>query len=301
MAEPKRRMRDRSPVMIDVARSAICRASARVAPASSKPRPRGSGHCKNRGGGAGRAALAGLCTARYPQAAISPPTPRRGVRLSVQRSPPMPDLVLLDVRDGVATITLNNPEKLNAFTGDMREHMGAALDQVAADPSVRVLMITGAGRAFCAGGDVKHMVGLKQRGTGFEAMLPLLEAGRATVLRIDALPFPTIAAVNGPAAGGGMSLALACDLRIASDQATFCEAFTRIGLHVDWGGSYFLPRMVGLAKSLELCWLADVVDAGEALRVGLVNRVVPHAAFRDEVQALAARLAAAPQTSVRWT
>jgi len=213
----------------------------------------------------------------------------------------MPDLVLLDVRDGVATITLNNPDKLNAFTGDMREHMGAALDQVAADPSVRVLMITGAGRAFCAGGDVKHMVGLKQRGTGFEAMLPLLEAGRATVLRIDALPFPTIAAVNGPAAGGGMSLALACDLRIASDQATFCEAFTRIGLHVDWGGSYFLPRMVGLAKSLELCWLADVVDAGEALRVGLVNRVVPHAAFRDEVQALAARLAAAPQTSLRWT
>ena len=210
----------------------------------------------------------------------------------------MSDLVLLDVRDGIATITLNNPDKLNAFTGEMREHMGAVLDRVAADSTVRVLVITGAGRAFCAGGDVKHMVGLKQRGADFEGLRPLLEAGRAVVLRIDALPFPTIAAVNGPAAGGGMSLALACDLRIASDRASFCEAFARIGLHVDWGGSYFLPRLVGLPKALELCWLADVIDAHEALRVGLVNRVVPHERFADETRTLAARLAAGPRTSL---
>ena len=206
----------------------------------------------------------------------------------------MPDLVLTDIRDGIATITLNNPDKLNAFIGDMREHMSAALDRVADDGSARVLVITGAGRAFSAGGDVKYMVGLKQRGADFDGLRPLLEAGRAVVSRIDALPIPTVAAVNGPAAGGGMSLALACDLRIASEQASFCEAFARIGLHIDWGGTYYLPRLVGLPKALELCWLADIIDAREALRV------VPHAQFADEVRAFAARVASAPQTSVRW-
>ena len=209
------------------------------------------------------------------------------------------NLVLTDVHDGVATITLDNPTRLNAFTGDMRESMSRALDQVAADPNVRVLVVTGAGRAFCAGGDVKHMVGLKQRAAGFEDMAPLLEAGRAVVTRIDALPFPTIAAVNGPAAGAGMNLALACDLRIASDQASFGETFARIGLHIDWGGSYHLPRAVGLAKALELCWLADVIDAAEALRIGLVNQVVPHAEFAGAVTSLAQRLARAPRTSIR--
>ncbi len=211
------------------------------------------------------------------------------------------NLVLTDVHDGVATLTLDNPTRLNAFTGDMRAAMSRALDDVAADPDVRVLVITGAGRAFCAGGDVKHMAGLKERNAGFEDMAPLLEAGRAVVTRIDALPFPTVAAVNGPAAGAGVNLALACDLRIASDQASFGETFARVGLHIDWGGSYFLPRAVGLAKALELCWLADVIDAAEALRIGLVNRVVPHAEFAAAVTALAGRLAAAPRASVELT
>ena len=211
----------------------------------------------------------------------------------------MSDLVLTDIHDGVATVTLNNPAKLNAFAGDMRERLSGALDQVAADGSVRVLVITGAGRGFCAGGDIQFMVDLKARGAGYDGLHPLLEAGRAAIERLERLPYPVIAAVNGPAAGAGMNLALACDLRIASDRATFGETFARIGLHLDWGGSWTLPRLVGTGKAMELAWLADMIDAQEALRIGLVERVVPDERFRDEVRALAERLARAPQTSVR--
>ena len=212
---------------------------------------------------------------------------------------PVTDLILLESAGGVATLTLNRPAKLNAFADDMREQLVAALERVAADPGARVLVIAGAGRAFCAGGDVHHMARLKERGAGFEELRPLLEAGRAAVARLAALPMPTIAAVNGVAAGAGLNLALACDLRIASDHASFGETFARIGLHPDWGGSYFLPRLVGLAKALELCWLGDMVDAAEALRIGLVNRVVPAEALMNEVGALAARLAQSPRASLR--
>ena len=211
----------------------------------------------------------------------------------------MTDLVLTDVREGVATVTLNNPTKLNAFADDMRERLSAALDWIAADSSVRVLVITGAGRGFCAGGDISFMVELKKRDAGYEELHPLLEAGRAAIERIERLPYPVIAAVNGPAAGAGMNLALACDLRIASDKASFGETFARIGLHLDWGGSWTLPRLVGLGKAMELAWLADIIGATEALRIGLVHRVVPHEQFDAEVQKLAERLARAPQTSVR--
>lgn len=213
----------------------------------------------------------------------------------------MSELVLTAVHEGTATLTLNNPAKLNAFAGTMRHAMITALDRIAADPSVRVLVITGAGRAFCSGGDVRHMVELKQRDAGFAELRPLLEAGHAVVTRLEALPFPTLAAVNGPAAGAGMNLALACDLRIASDQATFGETFARIGLHLDWGGSYFLSRIVGAAKAMELCWLADIIDAGEARSIGLVNQVVAHDCFAAEIDRVARRLAAAPETSVRLT
>ena len=211
----------------------------------------------------------------------------------------MSDLVLLDVREGVATLTLNRPEKLNAFAADMRERLGEALDRVAADPAAKVLVVTGAGRAFCAGGDIQHMVKLKERNASFEEFEPMLDAGRVAVTRLRALEIPVVARIQGAAAGAGLNLALACDLRIASDQATFGETFVRLGLHADWGGTYFLPRAVGLAKALELCWLGDMIDAPEALRIGLVNRVVPHAALDAEVERLATRLAAAPQTSIR--
>lgn len=211
----------------------------------------------------------------------------------------MSDLVLLEVRDGIATLTLNRPEKLNAFAADMRERLAEALDRVTADPNVRVLVITGAGRAFCAGGDIQHMVGLKGRDATFEEFEPMLDAGRIAVTKLRTLEIPVVARIQGAAAGAGLNLALACDLRIASDQASFGETFVRLGLHPDWGGTYFLPRLVGLPRALELCWLGDMIDAVEALRIGLVNRVVPHATLDDEVDALTSRLAAAPQTSIR--
>jgi len=212
----------------------------------------------------------------------------------------MPDQILLAEADGVATMVLNRPEKLNAFDDAMRSEFLVAIDALAARRDLRVLVITGAGRAFSAGGDVAYMVRLKQQGAAYEGGLgTLVDAGATAIRKIVALPCPTIACVNGPAAGGGANLALACDLRIASDRASFGQSFVKIGMHTDWGGSYYLPRLVGLAKALELCWLGDMIDASEALRLGLVNRVVPHDALETETRALAARLAAAPQTSVR--
>lgn len=211
----------------------------------------------------------------------------------------MSDLVLYRADAGVATITLNRPDKLNAFGDDMREQLIRALDRVARDAEARVLVITGAGRAFCAGGDVHHMLGLKKRDADFRELKPLLEYGQAIVTRLDALPIPTIAAVNGPAAGAGINLALACDLRVASDQASFGETFVRIALHPDWGGTFFLPRLVGLARALEMCWLGESVDAAEAHRIGLVNHVWAAGEFETRWRTFAGRLASAPQTSVR--
>ncbi len=209
------------------------------------------------------------------------------------------DSVLLEVVAGVATITLNRPDKLNAFAGDMRERLLGALERVAADRSVRVAVLTGAGRGFCSGGDVQHMVELKSRGAGFDALAPLLEAGRAIVTRLAALEIPVVAAVNGVAAGAGCNLALACDVRLASSEARFGETFVKIGLHPDWGGAYQLPRTVGVAAALDLCWSGELIGAEEALRLGLVQRVFAAAEFDAQWRVYAARLAAAPATSVR--
>lgn len=207
--------------------------------------------------------------------------------------------ILTTLDQGVFTITLNRPEKLNAFAGDMRDRLLDAVDEAATRPGVRVVVITGAGRAFCAGGDVGRMLELRSSDDGDEEILALLEAGSRAVARLGALPVPTIAAVNGVAAGAGANLALACDLRIASDRASFGETFVKIGLQPDWGGTHHLPRLVGLAKALELAWFGDVIDAHEALRIGLFNRVAPHEAFEAAVGEWAARLAAAPQNAVR--
>lgn len=212
---------------------------------------------------------------------------------------PVPESVLLAVSDGVATITLDRPGKLNALAGDMRERLAEALDRVAADRGARVLAITGAGEGFCAGGDVKHMVELQSRGAGFEELVPLLEAGRAVVTRLAALEIPVLAAVNGVAAGAGLNLALACDVRLASSAARFGASFVRIGLHPDWGGTFHLPRRVGLAAALDLCWTGEPIGAEEALRLGLVQRVFPAKEFGRRWRAYAAALAAAPATSVR--
>jgi 2-(1,2-epoxy-1,2-dihydrophenyl)acetyl-CoA isomerase len=209
------------------------------------------------------------------------------------------DPILLESRDGLAIITLNRPDRLNAFAGDMRERLVAALDRIAADRAVRVLVITGAGTGFCSGGDVRHMVDLKSRDAGFDALVPLLEAGRDIVTRIAALEIPVIAAVNGVAAGAGMNLALACDVRLASSAARFGETFVKIGLHPDWGGTFHLPRLTSVAAALDLCWTGELVGADEALRLGLVQRVYPAREFAQRWREYAQRLAAAPATSVR--
>ncbi|MEJ7809006.1 MAG: enoyl-CoA hydratase/isomerase family protein [Gemmatimonadaceae bacterium] len=201
---------------------------------------------------------------------------------------------ILLARDGpVGTLTLNRPEKLNAFAGTMRRELADALDELEADPGIRVVVITGAGRAFCAGADVGYMADLI-RDDDVEALAALVEAGRRVVTTIRRSAKPIIASVNGVAAGGGANLALACDLRIASEEAKLGQTFNRIGLHPDWGGTYFLPRLVGPAKALELFWLADVIDAAECGRLGLFNRVVPHESLAAETARIALALARKP-------
>ena len=184
---------------------------------------------------------------------------------------------------GVTTITLDRPEKLNAFSRTMREDLLAALREAEGD----VVAITGAGRAFCAGGDVELMASLQET-NDVERFRKLLDAGRDIVVQIAAMPKPVIAAVNGVAAGAGCNLALACDVRIASPAAKFSESFVRIGLHPDWGGTWLLPRLVGTSRAFEMMATGRMVDAEEALRIGLVDRVA------DDVPAEIEKFAAAP-------
>lgn len=196
------------------------------------------------------------------------------------------------VASAVSTITLNRPEKLNALIGTMREDLLDALRSSENDPDTRVIVITGAGRAFCAGGDVDFMSGLQQRGD-LAAFRALLDAGSEVILEIASMTKPVIASVNGVAAGAGCNLALACDYRIASDAAKFSESFIRIGLHPDWGGTWLLPRLVGRGRALELCASGRAVEAAEALAIGMIDRVVPAAELAAETEKLAQTFASA--------
>ena len=195
--------------------------------------------------------------------------------------------------DDVTTITLARPEKLNAFSGTMREDLVAALREAAG----RVVVITGAGRAFCAGGDVEYMSGL-QRDGDVQSFRRLLDAGRDIVTTIASLDKPVIACVNGVAAGAGCNLALACDYRIASDAAKFSQSFVKIGLHPDWGGTWSLPRLIGPGRAMEMLMTGRMVDANEALRIGLVDRVVPVAELEAETETLARAIAAGPPIAI---
>jgi enoyl-CoA hydratase/carnithine racemase len=197
-------------------------------------------------------------------------------------------------RDGaVGTVTINRPDKLNAFAGRMRQDAAAALHELGRDPAIRVIVVTGAGRAFCAGADIAYMKSLLESGDT-EAFTALVEAGRAVVTAIREAPKPVIASVNGAAAGGGANLALACDVRVASERAAIGQTFTKIGLHPDWGGTYLLPRLVGASRALELFFSGEMVQAPEALRLGLFSRVVPHERLAEETATLARALAAQP-------
>lgn len=197
------------------------------------------------------------------------------------------------VADRLATITLNRPEKLNAFTGTMREELLAALRAADGNTTARVVVITGAGRAFCAGGDVEYMSEL-QKNDDVATFRKLLDAGRDVVLQIASMAKPVLASINGVAAGAGCNLALACDYRIASDQAKLGQTFVRIGLHPDWGGTWLLPRLVGRSRALELCLTGRMISAAEAAAIGMIDRLVPADELAQETATLARAIADAP-------
>jgi len=209
---------------------------------------------------------------------------------------------ILVTRDdnGVVTLTLNRPERKNAIDGDMWQGLIDIFDEVAANPSDRVLVITGSGDSFCSGADLNNN-GAPEAGGGVgSALNSMRQVGRAA-LRLHELPKPTIAKVNGVAAGAGCNLALGCDLIIAADSARFSEIFARRGLSLDFGGSWLLPRLIGLHKAKELAYLADIISATEAEKFGIVNRVVPDADLDAEVTDLATRIAAQPPIQISAT
>ncbi len=197
-------------------------------------------------------------------------------------------------RDGtIGWIRINRPERLNAFSGTMREQLDEALAALEAEDDVRCVIVTGVGRAFSTGGDVSVMASLIDSGD-VESFERLVRAGARVVERIERMRKPVIAAVNGPAAGAGACLALACDLRIASETASIGFAFARVGLHPDWGGSYFLPRLVGPALAAELVYTGGMIGAERAERLGLFNRVVPAAELEPAARGMAGQIAAGP-------
>ena len=209
----------------------------------------------------------------------------------------MDELIKVAEGSGIVTITLNRPDRLNAFVGHMRRHLAEALEEAGSDPHVRVVVITGEGRAFCAGGDVQFMSEMVER-NDIEEFERILGAARRVVLAIRQMTKPVIASIGGPASGAGFNLALACDLRIASNTATFSQSFVKLGFHPDWGGTYFLPRMLPHNIACELFFLGDTIDAQQALRLGLLNRVVAPEELEAETRKLAERLRDGPAISI---
>ena len=213
----------------------------------------------------------------------------------------MEDAVLLQsLEDGLLTLTMNRPERRNALTLVMLEQMLEAVQAAERDPDVRAIVLTGAGQAFCSGGDVKAMATGSERDASFDRRVRNLRARMEVARLLHHIPKPTIAAIRGAAAGAGLSLALACDLRIATPGSKFTTAFGKVGLSGDFGGSYFLPRVVGPAKARELYMLSPVLTGEEAAAIGLVNRVVPDEKFDAEVASVARSLASGPTVALGY-
>jgi len=210
----------------------------------------------------------------------------------------MSEQPILVERDGaVGWVRINRPERLNAFVKPMREQLDSALAELDADEDIHCIVLTGVGRAFSTGGDISAMAELL-RAEDAAAFEEVVRAGARVIERIDGMGKPVIAAVNGPAAGAGACLALACDLRLASETASIGFAFARLGLHPDWGGSYFLPRLVGPALAAELIFTGGMIGAERAERLGLFNRVVPAAELEPTARGVAGQIAAAPRAVV---
>ncbi len=214
----------------------------------------------------------------------------------------MSDQLIETFADGVATLTMNRPEARNALTSEMQAALSAAGTRLAADPSVRVVVLTGAGSAFCAGGDVKGFVARPGGGEGptFDERVHGLRSAMEFPRCLHDMPKPTIAVIPGAAAGAGLAMALACDMRICANEAKLTTAFSKIGASGDYGGSYFLSKLVGSAKARELYFTADVINGVEAERLGIVNRSVPAADLAREADALIRRLAAMPTVALGY-
>ncbi|MGR8946758.1 MAG: enoyl-CoA hydratase/isomerase family protein [Gammaproteobacteria bacterium] len=209
----------------------------------------------------------------------------------------MSETVLLSIDEHVATISLNRPEKLNAFTDEMLQALIEAIDECDSNPVVRALVLTGNGRGFCAGGDVTAM-GEDADNRPLTTKMHVNKAIQAFPKRLATFNKPIIAAVNGVAAGGGMDLALACDIRTAAESAQFGESYAKIGLLPGGGGAYYLPRIVGTARALELLLTAEFIDAQSALEIGLVNHVFSDATLLEDTQKIARKMAALPPYSI---
>jgi 2-(1,2-epoxy-1,2-dihydrophenyl)acetyl-CoA isomerase len=210
------------------------------------------------------------------------------------------ETLILEKKGGVATITLNRPERLNAIGGTMAEDLEQALEDANSDEAVRVLIFTGAGRAFCSGADLSTLGQIADNvASTLVRRSPTVGGIRLFTLQLQNFEKPTIAAVNGPATGAGLSLALACDIRIASDRATFSQIFITRGLVPDTGSTYFLPRVVGMAKACEMVFTGEILNAEQAKECGLVNRVVPHDELMPAVRELAAKIVAGPPIAMK--
>ena len=215
----------------------------------------------------------------------------------------MPQELMETIENGIATLTMNRPEARNALTREMLLALSEALPRLASDPTVRLVVLTGAGNAFCSGGDVK---GFAKNAAGAPASLSFDQKVTDLRARMDVsrwlheMPKPTLAVIPGPAAGAGLSLALACDMRIAVDDAKLTTAFSKVGLSGDFGGSYFLNHLVGAAKAREMYFTGCVVRGDEAEKIGLVNRAVPGAQLAEVARAWATELAALPTIAIGY-
>lgn len=212
--------------------------------------------------------------------------------------------LLANLEEGILTITLNRPEARNAMSGAMTAALAKTLEQAELDPAVKCLIITGAGKGFCAGGDVKGMAASGDGTVGDNTIDGAIHRQRvnqrATAGKLFKMPKPTIAALPGAAAGAGLSLALACDMRIMASNAIMTTAFARVGFSGDYGGTYFLTQLVGSAKARELYYLSDRVTAEEALTLGLTNWVCEADELQDRAREIGARLASGPTVAYRY-
>lgn len=207
--------------------------------------------------------------------------------------------LLQETRHGsIVTLTMNRPDKLNALNNELSTALNEALGRIAGDRSAHVVIITGAGRAFCAGGDLGAIGKGREKGDSTE-LGPLLRSGMQAVLNIRTMPQPVIAALNGPAAGAGMNIALAADIRLAVDGAPLGQNFAKVGLFPDYGGTYFLPQLVGPSIAAEMFYTGEMIDTATALRLKLVNHVYTIDKFEASVMAFAQKIADGPQIAIR--